>query len=219
MNGFLHRLVERHGAEPVTRPRALSHFEVDVPPHREPPAEAIRRLSSPGDPRRVIVSGEASPSAPATAAGAVSRRGPDEFHPFAGPPREAFRSESPVGPSENPAGESSGDRPSRSPGSPTAPNHGVEPPAGRIPAPAPSREAGPIVPRRPPVAAPAALPVRERARGGAGDLRREPDVVRVHIGRVDVRAVLPPAERPAPNPPGATGPLPLDRYLARKGRP
>lgn len=63
-----------------------------------------------------------------------------------------------------------------------------------------------------------AAPVQEpRAQAPAG-----PDIVRVHIGRVDVRAVLPPAE-------GARGPrkrdgaraeaLTLEQYLAGKRRP
>ena len=50
---------------------------------------------------------------------------------------------------------------------------------------------------------------------------REPDVIRVHIGRVDVRVVQPAAasavsRKPAPAPP--TGPLPLDCYLEARGR-
>ena len=95
---------------------------------------------------------------------------------------------------------------------------GVEPPADRIAAPARSRELGPIVPRKAPDAAGAEAPAAGRARDTAVKPVREPDVVRVHIGRVEVRAVLPPAERPASKPRGTAGPLSLDRYLAQRGR-
>jgi hypothetical protein len=49
----------------------------------------------------------------------------------------------------------------------------------------------------------------------------EPNVIRVHIGRVEVRAVLPAPERSrprAPKPSDATRPMSLDRYLAGKDR-
>jgi hypothetical protein len=49
-----------------------------------------------------------------------------------------------------------------------------------------------------------------------------PDVVRVHIGRVEVRAVMSPPERARPRgskSSDALGPLSLDRYLSGKGRP
>jgi len=96
---------------------------------------------------------------------------------------------------------------------------GVEPTPVRIETPPPSRGAAPIAPRRAPVAARTDGPEAFRLPDAAGRASREPDVVRVHIGRVEVRAILPPAERPAPKPRGPAGPLPLDRYLARKARP
>jgi hypothetical protein len=101
------------------------------------------------------------------------------------------------------------------------PARGVEPPADRVATPPPSRRVGPIVPRTAPVAARAKVSVAGRHRDAAGKAVREPDVVRVHIGRVEVRAVLPSAERkdPVPKPRETAGPLPLDRFLARKGRP
>jgi len=49
-----------------------------------------------------------------------------------------------------------------------------------------------------------------------------PDVVRVHIGRVEVRAVMSPDERArsrGAKASDAQGPLSLDRYLSTKGRP
>lgn len=48
----------------------------------------------------------------------------------------------------------------------------------------------------------------------------EPEVVQVHIGRVDVRAVLPPPEPARARPPAARreAPLSLDRYLAGEKR-
>ena len=50
--------------------------------------------------------------------------------------------------------------------------------------------------------------------------RREPDVVQVHIGRVEVRAIPPAAERVRPTAlkPDAARPLSLDRYLAGERR-
>ena len=62
-------------------------------------------------------------------------------------------------------------------------------------------------------------PSRRRPDPGVA-ARRDPDVVHVHIGRVEVRAVLPPAERarPAAPEPERPRPLSLDRYLAGERR-
>jgi hypothetical protein len=47
---------------------------------------------------------------------------------------------------------------------------------------------------------------------------REPDVVHVHIGRIEVRAVVASPEQSRPTAPRADAPRPLslDRYLAGK---
>jgi hypothetical protein len=62
-------------------------------------------------------------------------------------------------------------------------------------------------------------PSRRRPDPGVA-ARREPDVVQVHIGRVEVRAVLPVPDRarPAAPKPEAPRPLSLDRYLAGERR-
>jgi hypothetical protein len=64
-----------------------------------------------------------------------------------------------------------------------------------------------------------AIPARRSAHDAAA--AREPDVVRVHIGRVEVRAVLPTPERarPVPTRPDGPKPLSLERYLAGERRP
>lgn len=62
-------------------------------------------------------------------------------------------------------------------------------------------------------------PVIADAPGQVGT-SREPDVVRVHIGRVEVRAILP-AARPTPRQttaPSDARPMTLDRYLSTKDR-
>jgi len=62
-------------------------------------------------------------------------------------------------------------------------------------------------------------PVRQAISSPAAAPEREPDVVQVRIGRVEVRAVVTPGEpsRPSPRRDGPA-PLPLDRYLAGKHR-
>jgi len=74
---------------------------------------------------------------------------------------------------------------------------------------------------RPEVSDGAASTASARRHPGA-PVEREPDVVHVHIGRVEVRAVMSADERAQPR--GAKssdtpGPLSLDRYLTAKGRP
>ena len=77
----------------------------------------------------------------------------------------------------------------------------------------------PIVPRRP--AEPAAAPSRGRRDRRDSDVQGdEPDTIHVHIGRVEVRAIVPAAEQtrpPAVRQP-APQPLSLDDYLARRSR-
>jgi hypothetical protein len=92
----------------------------------------------------------------------------------------------------------------------------------------------PIVPRDgPPAAGPGAVPAAAREPAGATrtPLERQPaarrsaaparpvaDVVHVHIGRVEVRAVMPPPERPRASRSKTPAALPLDRYLSGDGR-
>lgn len=61
--------------------------------------------------------------------------------------------------------------------------------------------------------------MRHRARELERDSKRVdmPDSVHVHIGRIEVRAVMPPSERPSVSPrPAGPEPLSLDSYLARR---
>ena len=81
----------------------------------------------------------------------------------------------------------------------------------------PARVTPPIVAARPPVAP---TPMRsDMSRRGITDRQAAPDVVQVHIGRVEVRAVMPaapqqPRARARREPPA----LSLDQYLAGKRR-
>ena len=88
-------------------------------------------------------------------------------------------------------------------------------------------EHDPVAPQprlvRPTDHAPSVAPVAPRRDGAQGaSTPTEAEVVRVHIGRVEVRAVMaPPPERQrnAPSPPDASRALSLEKYLADKGRP
>jgi hypothetical protein len=115
---------------------------------------------------------------------------------------------------------------SRVPGSGTDPLGVVADAAAAIASPAPSRgglaSRGPdIAPRepRPPLAPVAALPASaaapaESAGGRPGAPGREPDVIRVTIGRVEIRAAVPPpASRPAPTASPRPAAMPLGDYL------
>ena len=219
MSGFLRRLVERHATEPVTRPRALSRFEAGAPPIGGPPQELSVPASLPEDPPSAPVRGTAGPPADPPPAPLVLRSSPGEARPAAPalpgptPPEAAFASlrtvfertdaGRPIAPREPLAGPPRDAEPSVDPATTLRPAHGV----------------GPIVPRKVLVPARADVRATGRLRNAGDPAGHGPDVVRVHIGRVEVRAVLPPAERPTPRPRGTTGPLPLDRYLARRERP
>jgi hypothetical protein len=82
-----------------------------------------------------------------------------------------------------------------------------------------------IAPSRGPVPATAPVPARATSDAPPADHRmrrsapREPDVVQVHIGRIEVRAIVAAPERPGRprTGPEPVRPLPLDRYLARGG--
>jgi hypothetical protein len=219
MSGFLRRLVARHAAEPATRPRALSRFEAGAPPSGGSRPESSAPLSSPEEPAGAYVSRSVGPSADVAAANAAPRSRPDETRPSVTAMRRMPSSEPATAPFQLPFDRMTVDRSFPLPEPVVDPAQVARPFAELLPTPQPRRGAGPIVPRRASVAARAEAPAPGRLPGASGVAAREPDVVRVHIGRVEVRAVLPPAERPAPRPRESAGPLPLDRYLARGGRP
>jgi len=218
MSGFLRRLVERHATEPVTRPRALSRFEAGAPPVGGPPRELSVPASLPEDPPPAPVRGTAAPPAGPPPAPTALRGRRGEARPAAPAPPGLTPPEAAFAPSRT------GIEPTNA-GRPIAPREPLADPARDAELSAdpaatlrPVHGIAPIVPRKALVRARA--DVRATRFHDAGDhARHEPDVVRVHIGRVEVRAVLPSAERPTPGPRGTTGPLSLDRYLARRERP
>lgn len=218
MSGYLRRLVERHAADPAARPRALSRFETGLSPFRETTGEAV------------------SPPPAEDAPAEPFRRGTvPSFGPVSKPeaPRDALEgslpavaatparlpSERAAAPSPERRGRTAPDRPFSPPAPIAAPAHGLTPPARRPDASPLPQVAGTVFPRMAPVAANARPPVAAPLRGAPDRTVREPDVVRVQIGRVEVRAVLPPAARPTTPSRPAEGPLSLDRYLARGERP
>ena len=218
MSGYLRRLVERHSAEPAARPRALSRYETGALRPREISREAA--VPPPiGRPPAAFADQIERPQEKAASPGVPQNRH-DEGRPALAAPPEA-RASAPAGtPARSFVDPPAFDRPLASRLPPTPDLSGV-PPRSRPGLDAPARAVTTVVPR---TAAPAATvdrTPRRPFRAANVAAPREPDVVRVQIGRVEVRAVLPPAGRPAPQSPQrpAEGPLSLERYLARKGRP
>jgi hypothetical protein len=219
MSGYLRRLVERHAAEPAARPRALSRFETGALRPREISREAA--VPPPiGLPPAPFADHIQHPKETAASPG-VSRSRRDEGRPALAAPPESNASAPTETPARSFVDPPAFDRPlpSRLPVTPDV--SGVPPPGRRPGLGVPIRAVTTVVPRTAPPAATVDRPPRRPARAGSFPVPREPDVVRVQIGRVEVRAVLPPAGRPAPqsSQPPAEGPLSLERYLARKGRP
>lgn len=227
MSDFLTRLGARHTAEPAVRPRAASRFEQAsaLPLDRESldvdanPAERAHRstltdaLAAP-DAR---AAGHPRTASPARTSPAVE---PTSTFADSARDREAARSE-----------------PARPPLAPIAADgldvrvaHLVDNPRpvddGHAAAIVP-RESSPVVREVQTVAARVAERAAATSNPTRGEIRHDgpvasPDVVRVHIGRVEVRAVMPPAERARPRgskTSDAQGPLSLDRYLSGKRRP
>ena len=220
MSGYLERLVGRHVEPPVVRPRAVSRFEGDII-GGSVQMDATMLESRPA-PERVA-------SVP----------------PAALPTRTAERSAARVGspPVDQPNGRTARDRTDAPPpaaiespsGSSAAGQPADAAPGGRTDRAADGRqrdEPARAVTHDPPVIVPAvlriapadpvvaALPVAVvQARRPAAPAAHEPDVVHVHIGRVEVRAEAPAREPSRPAPRAARpAPLSLDRYLAGERR-
>lgn len=221
MSGYLSRLVARHVEAPSVRQRARSRYE-----------QAGRVEEWSGGDRAAVVH---DPITDRTIAAAAARDPEDPR----GAPRSAqlepARAAAQRGPAQSAALETPTRRPTPVPASDAEVGHGAR--AGRRPAeptvggphpsdPEDAMRAG-LIPRptvRPGRVTPAwtnAPPVSARRRPDpAIGAWREPDVVQVHIGRVEVRAILPAAERVRPTAlkPEAPRPLSLDRYLAGERR-
>ncbi len=231
MSNFFTRLSERHAVAPAIKPRAVSRFEVGaqgVPTitESEPPfSEAVATrlaLDAPGEvraPRRDVLRDataaapprESAPvlrvttsveRAPAIAAAIPETRGtqvstrPVRLASEAPRSRETAASvdSAPVLPSRRDKVLTDNVRESLS-------------------------HASAVVPRSaaPPLSVAVASSVIAARRD---DVHREPDVIRVHIGRVEVRAIMPPA-RPLPRtstPSHNARPMSLDQYLGGKER-
>jgi hypothetical protein len=220
MSGFLERIVAHHASAPTIRPRPASRFE-DAGPV---PVESVEALVDPDPGGRP--SGSPAPptdtaedpfrlrrvASPATAGDgpAADRPVPAAAHDMvdgierAGLPTDHLQAEQPAAPRwPVPAVARAADAalPARSDGA----SRPGEPRSARTPAPA------------------VATSVRVAEPAGRRDIGtrtpdREPDVVEVHIGRIEVRAVVAAPERPAPALPRQepVRPLSLERYLSRR---
>jgi hypothetical protein len=218
MTGYLERLVGRHAGPPAVWPRPVSRFEGD---HvgTEIGSETEVRVSDRGP-------SAAAPKAIETAATVVATGTTDAAFPTVassgrsdgvahdridGPrPAGAAASQAPSPATIAPGPRRSVRRSDRARRDEPATRRGQE---GSTVAPVTIRRAGPpaIVVSTGGDATP--------TRRSAGLAPPEPDVVHVHIGRVEVRAAVPAREpsRPAPRP-ARPGPLSLDRYLSGERR-
>ncbi len=222
MSGFLQGLLSRHATELAVRPRAASPFEFGTLPFgsSEPAGvsaaaslETHLRLGAPEtDPTRAAMVDEPSAAwrPPSHAERRRLERPPGKPEPTGA--RENAR------PSERPASDRGhgSDRPSSAEGARSFMNLAEAANARSslsIPGVGPLR----IAPRIPLPAVRMLEPLSRRAET-AEPAPREPDVVHVHIGRVEVRAMMADSERPRSTTPRTSVPRPLslDRYLAGK---
>jgi hypothetical protein len=220
MSGFLERLVAHHASVPAIRPRLISRFE-EAGPVR---VEAIEMLADaePG-------SRPSGPSAVATEAadetlhlrhvaaagsadeGSAAARGPAAaVHRAGDGPRRADA------PTVDPYVDGGLATPSRASATTRAAEVAAIPPR-------PEDASGPADARPAPPSGPVApASIRVAQEGGRRDdatraPAREPDAVSVHIGRIEVRAIVAAPEHTVPTParPDPVRPLSLERYLSR----
>ena len=228
MSDFLARLGARHSAEPTIRPRAASRFELASPHEIDRDAADLARAT-------VDVERNENPRAIYRGSEPVARAAPP--FPSVVPPRSVDD----VGSLDRSPLERDSLLPSREIASRVARVERaveLESRAARqaeLPPPrtdAADGQPAEVVPRRqlpremPAITTRVAermslLPDSSRAADGV-NTPATPDVVRVHIGRVEVRAVMSADDRARPRgakSSDAPGPLSLDRYLTAKGRP
>jgi hypothetical protein len=232
VSGYLQRLVARHVGPPAVRVRAVSRFEGDLVGGSVPPEALVAagQATAPALDRDLPAAplGPTDPvSATRPAAPAVGRTAPVRSIEL---PRE--ETAAPAAPLHaNPASSRE-----HTDGPPDQQGH-VEPPK------AVQRDVQPVTPvairrsdppdiatpspeidaRSPGVAGPSNVNVATARRSEAALTSPEPDVVHVHIGRVEVRAIVPERETSRPTPrtaasPARPAPLSLERYLAGERR-
>jgi hypothetical protein len=232
MNGYLERLVAQYADRPTVRSRAMSRFETRSPalpllvaaskPSPQNSAEPWDEMA--GDhpdpapdtggrsrrrpPSRGADGGRSIPvdSSPGRAEGALDRHAAAEAPASSTEPRRPLRDSAPAG-NAPVAVVAAG--PANDVAAATRSNQGQG-----VEGPSPARLAVRSEGRALPTVAVASRRDELAAR------RREPDVVQVHIGRVEVRAVVPAPEPSAPfrERPAAREPLSLERYLAGERR-
>jgi hypothetical protein len=242
MSDFLQRLVERHATPPSVRPRTASRFEL--------PAASGTSSGGPADIADAFgmaARADDTPGHETDAPGSAGALGVRREAQRQGTARQTH-SATPGASSDQPA--RGLDQRSGTPGrlvQPVSPGGGADEPhlpassrvrvevrhdadgvstSARLATPRGGGTDG--TSRQPSIITPAVRPpepgrtpsARHDGRSGTHP-SREPDIVRVHIGRVEVRAIVAPAERPRPAAagPNAPRPLSLDGYLAGKRRP
>jgi len=223
MSGFLHRLAARQSGEPAVRPRVVPRFAWSASSVGARPSEG---RSTPVTLASLQVLGVRSPALPS----AETFGGP-RVHEASTPnhnDRSAPASERDSHPEAQPPNETTFRRVDRDRIDAAIPETPSPPEAPEV---APRIDVSP--PRAP--AFPFEVPSAPVPRASAGSARSRietsqpqrnsrpedssPEVVQVHIGRVEVRAILPAPERPRPASRRESTPaLPLDQYLAGKRR-
>lgn len=223
--GYLARLVTRMTDEPAIRPRVASRFEVGGGGQRglEVTTETREAPDAALD--------EARPARAVSATDPAGRPSPRDQAPVAAPHRDLaavvrrLTADNAPGIAERAAARR-GDRASsggvRASGQPE-PSRAAD---ATDPDPGPLRAgARAVTPTTVGEAVPTRYRIRAAARSDSPDAtsrvdRREPDVVQVHIGRVEVRAIgaAPTSPTPIARPTVGLRPLPLDRYLAGERR-
>jgi hypothetical protein len=217
MSGYLERLVDRHARPPAVRSRSVSRFEGDLV------GASVVEVVVPEDRPVVAATSPALTRTSPVPTGTVAAT-PPAAPPVGrsdGSPRPRHRADAP-------STDEAAAPPSPPPATPAPGRQRPEGPPERTPHDEPARtrraEGTTIAPVRilradpPSIATPAdgrAVPSRRSTTA----VPTEPDVVHVHIGRVEVRATGPAHEASRPTPrPARPAPLSLDRYLTGERR-
>jgi hypothetical protein len=218
VSGYLERLVSRHAGPPAVRARVVSRFEGDLVGR----SVSADPWAPDGPPSATATAGSIEVSAapqPVSDAAITVPTGPATGRPVGATARDGIEASRPTrrATPSLPSPATDPPRPERTDGPPGPAHHDVL--AGTR-----SHEISTVVPVTIRRADPPAIgtPADGRAalsRRSATAMPSEPDVVHVHIGRVEVRATIPAPEpsRPAPRP-ARPAPLSLERYLSGERR-